>query len=323
MEMHLWLSEREIDCLLQMHSNVDWRVYIKLRKRADFRSGRLTHPSALRMTHASIARQVSVQSSRGVKAFDVEGKEVSRSIERLVRVGLIDELDYEGGYLRLRLPLVKGDVDNEPESDGKLSQSADDTKPILSRPEATEKPAVRTNHVEEDFWEDDSDEEDGSRLSQQEEGEIAVSLENTASDAIPDSCVNNTVNSLNKNNNPPSIMKSGGQGSPSAKRSTTKTNSPAKRAYGENPEKDKGEDEAARFCGIVRDEGKGGIRYLDTALSREIYASWKGLNVSESDLRNAVREVLSRPQNPPTPTSIDKELREQFKARNKPRTLHL
>jgi hypothetical protein len=92
---------------------------------------------------------------------------------------------------------------------------------------------------------------------------------------------------------------------PAASKNPIQTRSAATQ-LAENPEE---KAQIDRYRDIVREEGSGIIRYLDTAISRGIYLSWAKLKADLRDVREAVRTVLKSAHLLQTPTSIDIVLR--------------
>ncbi len=114
-------TQKEQNLLMQARNFVDLRVYMHIKEKADFESGRLEHPSALRLTATTIARAISLPAMQGASALEFSRFAVMRSLERLEALGLIDEVDRSGKFLRLRLPMVTA---NTCESDTEQKKSA-------------------------------------------------------------------------------------------------------------------------------------------------------------------------------------------------------
>ena len=304
MDRFFWISQQEIDALLETRGN-DWRVYLALRHRADFTHGRFTHYSAKRITAASIGRDISLPAAAGVPALAMTRKDVSRALERLIKCGLIDDMSRENGFLRLRLPHVAASAAGQTQSQNRLPQVENEIASGLSRTEPATKPSTqgasggnkgRLPH------EESQDAPRASRTNAVKSAEI-IALHGFAGNDSGD------VNNKNKTLSNTPCVHEGGNHSPSAK----KTYSPASRACDEKPENPETEKQVDRFRDLVIEEGEGIIQYPDTSISRKIYASWVRMNPRECDVREAVRSVLEHPEQRPTPTSIDIELRSQIK----------
>lgn len=140
--MHFWISQTEINLLLASR-NDDWRVYLTLRQHASFKTGRLDHYSAKKMTAASIARAISLPSSAGVPAMEMTRKDVSRSLARLVRCGLVSELTRERGFLRLRLPYAVVNTNKGAEGQNRMPQTDENRPPRVSHVETEQSVAAQ------------------------------------------------------------------------------------------------------------------------------------------------------------------------------------
>ena len=304
MERFFWMSQQEIDTLMKTRGE-DWRVYLCLRKRANFETGWLDHYSAKKMTSASIGREISLPSSSGVPVLEMTRKDVSRSLVRLIGSGLIDGLSREKNFLRLRLPLIKANTKEEKASQSRLSQTEGEKRSRMSRVETAIILPVKGVADGTGAGVSQDDPQLALIVSHAETAESAqiLAFQRIAGNEI------DTVNNKNKNISKPPISE-GENHSPSA----GKTHTPALRACNQKPEKSRAEkpDAANRVRDIVATVGKDAnghnlIRNLYTERSKIIFRGLAGFD--ERDIREAVRNVLSNTNLPPSPESIDSVLR--------------
>lgn len=296
--MHFWISQTEINLLLASR-NDDWRVYLELRQHASFKTGRLDHYSAKKMTAASIARAISLPSSAGVPAMEMTRKDVSRSLERLVRCGLVSELTRERGFLRLQLPYAVVNTNKGAEGQNRMPQTDENRPPRVSHVETEQSVAAQdaAKRTETRLPPDAS-----ANCPRQSQGETNKSSETVAVQAICGS-ESAPVNSKNKVNNKPPVFR-GETPSPSAlkphlDRSTS--------GLPENPE-----EPADRYRSIVEEESKGIIMFTGSDMSRNIFRRWALIKAGERDIRDAVREVMTTASMRQTPNSVDEVLRSKM-----------
>ncbi len=296
--MHFWISLTESNLLMATRGE-DWRVYLLLRQRASFKTGRLDHYSAKRMTAASIAREISLPASAGVPAMEMSRKDVSRSLARLVRCGLVSELTRERGFLRLRLPYAVVNTNKGAEGQNSMPQTDENRPPRVSHVETEQSVAAQdaAKRTETRLPPDAS-----ANCPRQSQGEIKKSSETVAVQAICGS-ESASVNSKNKVNNKPPVFR-GETPSPSAlkphlDRSTS--------GLPENPE-----EPADRYRSIVEEESKGIIMFTGSDMSRNIFRRWALIKAGERDIRDAVREVMTTASMRQTPNSVDEVLRSKM-----------
>lgn len=297
-------NSTELDSLMTVRNDCDWRVYMNLRKSADFKTGKLEHRSALQITTGKIAREISLPAANGSAPIIFERWDVLNSIERLIKAGLIDSFEKVGHYLRLRLPLLiqhsKDTAERSSRSEAEKQQRATRsmTTPQTLVAEASptvEKTRCAPSSVENDPWSSPGEDECPS--------ETVVAQGFQADERPAFSTVNpkSTITPLKTQDKNPR----GETPLPSASKNQIQIRSAASQ-LAENTE------EAAqinRYRDIVREEGGSIIRYLDTAISRGIYLSWANLKADLRDVREAVRTVLKSAHLLQTPGSIDIVLR--------------
>lgn len=297
-------NSTELDSLMSVRNDCDWRVYMSLRKSADFKTGKLEHRSALQITTGKIAREISLPAANGSAPIIFERWDVLNSIERLIKAGLIDCFEKVGHYLRLRLPL--------------LIQASKDTAERCARSEAEKQPrSARMLKTHQTLVADASSMVEIKRCARSEaendpwsslkESELPSGTVVTQRFQASEQTAFSTINPRSTIT-PPKTQDENPRGEtplPSASKTQIQTRSAATQ-LAENPE------ESAQidcYRDIVHEEGAGIIRYLDTAISRGIYLSWAKLKTDLRDVREAVRTVLKSAHLLQTPGSIDIVLR--------------
>lgn len=123
MEQYFSFGKQEFRAIRQLR-DCDWRVYCCLREKADFKTGRLEHPTSLKMTAASIARDISLPGQSGIPALEFSRKDVERSLSRLEVLGFIDEREREGRFIRLRMPMVATNTAKSEPSQTRVTQKS-------------------------------------------------------------------------------------------------------------------------------------------------------------------------------------------------------
>jgi hypothetical protein len=298
MERGFFITQTELTALLRTRHPDDWRVYFALRQRADFRSGRLEHYSALKMTTGSIAAEISLPSSQGTEASSVNKWGVGRSLKRLEALGLIDELKRSGKYLRLRCPLIYQEkqerkATNSPKSTGRSTTMSDPWK---------EGEGLTSSGIAGHSNRTDAIKPATTQANSNGKAATVANPENAANEAASGLARGGgcSLSIKNKSTITPSAIQ-GGNGSPAAHQ-----NQPA--AFGgsaveieETPE--------ARYRRIVEDEGGGVIRFIDSKMSAQVFKGWAAIKAGERDVRDAVREVIYDASRKPTPHSVDDVLR--------------
>lgn len=302
-------STNELNTLLMMKNDIDIRVYATLRKSTDFKTGKLEHRTALEITTGKIARLISVPASQGSAELKFERWDVMRSIERLIKAGLIDSFATVGNFLRLRLPLSIVPCITKKNSARKADENTEKSARTLTTPQTLVAEASTT--VEKTKCASCQDENDPwSALDEDEWPSETVVAQGFQADVQP---AFSTVNP--KSTITPLKAQTENQGGKDLLPAASKTqNQPQKQLQthtaatqlAENPEE---KAQINRYRDIVREEGGSIIRYLDTAISRGIYLSWANLKADLRDVREAVRIVLKSAHLLQTPTSIDIVLR--------------
>lgn len=294
----------ELDSLMTVRNDCDWRVYMNLRKSADFKTGKLEHRSALQITTGKIAREISLPAANGSAPIVFERWDVLNSIERLIKAGLIDSFEKVGHYLRLRLPLLvqpskdmaerssRSEVEKQPRS----ARSVTTPQTLVAEASPTvEKTRCAPSTVENDPWSSPDEDELHS------ESVVAQGFQANEQPAFSTVNPKSTITPLKTQDENPR----GETPLPSASKNQIQTHTAASQ-LAENTEETA---QINRYRDIVREEGGSIIRYLDTAISRGIYLAWAKLKADVRDVREAVRTVLKSAHLLQTPGSIDIVLR--------------
>lgn len=297
-------NSTELDSLMTVRNDCDWRVYMNLRKSADFKTGKLEHRSALQITTGKIAREISLPAANGSAPIVFERWDVLNSIERLIKAGLIDSFEKVGHYLRLRLPLLvqpskdmaerssRSEVEKQPRS----ARSVTTPQTLVAEASPTvEKTRCAPSTVKNDPWSSPCEDEWPS------ETVVAQGFQGDEQAAFSTVNPKSTITPLKTQDENPR----GETTLPSASKTQIQTHTAASQ-LAENTEETA---QINRYRDIVREEGGSIIRYLDTAISRGIYLSWAKLKADLRDVREAVRTVLKSAHLLQTPTSIDIVLR--------------
>jgi hypothetical protein len=309
MKPYFSLSTEET-ALLKRTRGDECRLYIALRERADFKTGRLDHPSARHLTSASLARELSLPASQGMPALILERKDISRGIERLQTQGLVDEVERQGHAIRLRLPLVARSTCNAQPAQNKLSQREAEPAPKMSRFPGD---AAPTENLEEWAASQSAAEYETPRLSQPPakprarlpQTHSGHSVETPAGlgfSGFSDGALNTEKQILSTPITPP---KAGKVIPPSAAK--TKTHH-APSALANEPEKTKPESAAAAaFEAIIA--GQRQILYPRSPTSRSLYLIWAEMAVSPEEVQAAIADAISDTRRPPTPNRVDAAIR--------------
>lgn len=290
-------TQREQNLLGQARNFADSRVYMHLKEKADFESGRLEHPSALRLTTGTIAREISLPAIQGAPALEFSIFAVIRSLERLEALGLIDEVDRSGRFLRLRLPLVAANTCESNTEQKKSASNSTENRAKSARKSASSKHSetvaaqgVQDTHIGKSARK--------SARNCTENGEKSASIENDESSetVAAQGISGGNVVSLNMKkqsvlNSLPQTPSGGETQSPSATQTQTQTQprTPSDDGFQETEE----EKAVNRIRDIVADEADGMIEFIGTKKSRGFYKRWHRLDISEDRIRRAVREVIA------------------------------
>jgi len=287
-------TQREQNMLKQVRNFVDLRVYMHIKEKADFESGCLEHPSSLRLTTGTIAREISLPATQGKPALKFTHFDVLHSLERLADIGLIDEVGRSGKFLRLRLPMVAA---NTCESDTEQKKSA---RKSTENGEKSARKFARSENSEIVVGQGFQDTHIGKSARKSarnctENGEKSARIENGESSetVVGQRFSGDNIVSLNMKKQ--SVLKSLPQTpegeetpSPSATQTKNQPHTPSDDGLQETEEKAEN-----RIRDIVADEADGMIDFIDTKKSRGFYKRWHLLDISEDRIRSAVREVIA------------------------------
>ncbi len=288
----------EMSALIGQARGEDCRLYLALRRRADFKTGTMAHPSTKNLSLSSLARLLSLPASPGVPALDLTHKDVRRGIQRLEALGLIDEIRHEGRSLKLRLPLVakaaerlSGKVAEKPK---RLSGNSHNQKQAKTHEESAPSREASINLA---LRLSGTEAENRLRLS----GNVSTQSTETIADAgFAGNRERALITKTKDINTPCTLSKTGKERSPSAPKIETHH---APSALTENLEK------SDRFRAIIEEAGHKRLLWVDSQTSRRIYANWEAMGVSDADIRNAVVELLAHPERKPTPNGVDAIIR--------------
>ena len=306
MKPYFSLSTEET-ALLKRTRGDECRLYIALRERADFKTGRLDHPSARHLTSASLARELSLPASQGMPALILERKDISRGIERLQTQGLVDEVERQGHAIRLRLPLVARSTCNAHPAQNKLSQREAEPAPRMSRFPGD---AASTENLEE--WAASQSAagnvtprlsqppaKSRARLPQTHSGHSVETPAGLGLSGFSDCALNTEIQ---KTSTPITQPKAGKVIPPSAAK--IKTHHAPSALTAEN-------EKCNRYRAILDEVGQGRIQWTNSKISCGYYAAWEAWKLSDADVRAAAIELLGQPERPQTPNSVDAILREK------------
>jgi len=286
-------TQREQNMLKQVRNFVDLRVYMHIKEKADFESGRLEHPSALRLTTGTIAREISLPAIQGAPALEFSIFAVIRSLERLEALGLIDEVDRSGRFLRLRLPMAAANTCESNTEQKKSASNSTENRAKSARKSASYKRSetVAAQGVQ-DTHTGKSARKSASNCT--ENGEKSASIENDESSetVVGQGFSGDNIVSLNMKKQ--SVLNSlpqtpSGEETPSPSATQNQPHTPSDDGLQETKE----EKAVNRIRDIVADEADGMIDFVDTKKSRGFYKRWYLLNISEDRIRSAVREVIA------------------------------
>lgn len=303
-------NSTELDSLMTVRNDCDWRVYMNLRKSADFKTGKLEHRSALQITTGKIAREISLPAANGSAPIIFERWDVLNSIERLIKAGLIDNFEKVGHYLRLRLPLLiqpskdtaERSSRSEAEKQQRSARSVTTPQSLVAEASPTvEKTRCAPSTVKNDPWSSPCEDEWPSETF------VAQGFQGDEQPAFSTVNPKSTITPLKAHDE----IQGGKDPLPAASKTQNQPQKPIQTHTAASQLAEKTEETAQinRYRDIVREEGGSIIRYLDTAISRGIYLSWAKLKADLRDVREAVRTVLKSAHLLQTPGSIDIVLR--------------
>lgn len=297
MERFFRYTQREQDLIDETRHLIDTRVYSHLKKKADFESGCLEHPSALRLTTGTIARAISLPAKERIAALTFTHKDVGQALKRLEALGLVDQLEPNGRYLRLRLPMVAVSTSERSQGQNQIVRSDAKNRGQIVRQ------IVR------------SDAENGVQIVRSENDESSETVEAqgfAGSNVVPLKIEKQSIiKSL------PPISPQGGEETPSSSthqnpNPNPNPNSPS--IDGSQEEAEKTETEIGRLRTVVADAAKtcgGFIKCLDSEPSTEIIAGWVARGVKNWEVEEACEQVIANPNMKPFVNSIDTLLRQQ------------
>ncbi|HHK8324221.1 hypothetical protein [Serratia nevei] len=323
MERFFRYTQREQDLIDETRHLIDTRVYSHLKKKADFESGCLEHPSALRLTTGTIARAISLPAKERIAALTFTHKDVGQALKRLEALGLVDQLEPNGRYLRLRLPMVAVSTSERSQGQNQIVRSDAKNRGQIVRQ------IVRSENSEtveaQGFAEDGgvqivrqivrSDAENGVQIVRSENDESSETVEAqgfAGSNVVPLKIEKQSIiKSL------PPISPQGGEETPSSSthqnpNPNPNPNSPS--IDGSQEEAEKTETEIGRLRTVVADAAKtcgGFIKCLDSEPSTEIIAGWVARGVKNWEVEEACEQVIANPNMKPFVNSIDTLLRQQ------------
>lgn len=317
MEQFFGFSKGEFAAFRNLRES-EMHVYCCLRERADFKSGRLEHPTALKMTAASIARDISLPGRSGVPALVYSRRDVERSLSRLEDLGFVDERSREGRFIRLRLPMVAASTAKGEPSQTRVNQKNAQGEPRKSlRVNQTENAETVVARGFQEFDGARVNQESGlgcnkksARVNQTETDKIAetVAAQGTSDGKIvPFS----TFFSTKKSVLPPKSPQ-GGEETPSS--STPENPNPLAADGGSQEESEKTETEIRRLRTVVADAAKacsGFIQCLNSERSTEILAGWVARGWKDREIEDACERVIENPDMKPYVDSIDTLMRQQ------------
>ncbi len=287
-------TQREQSMLKQVRNFVDLRVYMHIKEKADFESGRLEHPSALRLTASTIAREVSLPAMQGTPALKFSRFTVMRSLERLEALGLIDEVDRSGKFLRLRLPMVAANTcESDTEQKKSARKSTDNGEKSARKFARSENSEIVVGQGFQDTHIGKSARKSARNCTENGEKSARTGNEESSETVVGQGFLGDNIVSLNMKKQ--SVLKSLPQTpsgeetqSPSATQTQTQPRTPSDDGLQETEEK-----AVNRIRDIVADEADGMIDFIDTKKSRGFYKRWHLLGISEDRIRSAVREVIA------------------------------
>lgn len=314
MEQYFSFTKQEFRAVRQLRDG-EWRVYCCLREKADFKTGRLEHPTALKMTAASIARDISLPGQSGVPALEFSRFDVLRSLDRLEDLGFIDEREREGRFLRLRMPMVATNTAKSEPSQTRVqqknAQGATNSSLGVQQMKSVETVAAQgfqefnAARVQQETAPGCN--EKSARVQQTENAEIP---ETVATQGISDGKIVpfSTVFSTKKSVLSP-LPPAGGE-EPRSPSASEKSKATPLAADGGLQEAEKTEIQrlrtvvanAAKVCGGV-------IRCLNSAKSTEVLESWVPAGFKDWWIQDAVKLVIETPSEQPFVNAVDAVMR--------------
>ncbi len=310
-------TQREQDLIDEVRHLIDSRVYSHLKKKADFESGCLEHPSALRLTTGTIASAISLPAKERIAALTFTHNDVRHSLKRLEALGLVDQLEQNGRYLRLRLPMAAMSTSERSQGQNQIVRSdAKNRGQIVRqivRSESSE--TVATQGLAEDGAGQTvrqivrSDAENGGQIVRSENGESSETI--AAQGFAGSNVVPLKIEKQSIINSPPYPPEGGEENLlPSASEKPT----PLAADGGSQEESEKTKPEIRRLRKLVADAAKksgGFIQCLNSERSTAILAGWATTKFKDMDIEDACGRVIANPDMKPFVDSIDTLMRQQ------------
>ncbi len=309
-------SAQEFGIILSGASGDEGLLYIALKKFADFKTGLMKHHVAKRLNFSFLANMLSRDSRQGCEARVFTHVEIRRLLNRLVTLGLVDEMEHDGRTLSLRLPLVRGEYGKGKSVATMLSgkTAAEKPKSSGSCSDGSKPKNPATARVSEVMGNDGKERLSGppdnpdERLSGDKDVKLSGSLagQGFATDHAG-SFSTNTKTSVQ----PP--LQREGKTSPSAGENQTPKPRHDPSGLIQKTERPEADSSGNGFLELIEREGEGLIRFHASEISRKIYRSWERCKFDSRDVGEAIRKVLGTQWMSPTPNSIDAVLRETFR----------
>ena len=307
---YLSFNSSELGILLSEASSLETQLYLALKKYTDFKTKLISHAAEWRLSLSFFATMLSRPARQGCPELKVHHQGVKRMLEHLTMLGLVADLDMTGTALKMRLPLIGTKVQPTSEklcrqvaqNPARLCGDSTDGKTLTSRA-TTGLPADSENRSNGRLC--GPEVKNGARLC----GKMIDQIEETQTGrAIQGEDVLCTVHSQQQQYTPYAVNPKGGK-PPSAPENPNQNQKHLKAETGKPEETAKTATKENRFEAIVAQAGQGRILWLDSKMSRAIYSRWNALDLSESDLRDAIGVLLTEPERHQTANSIDEIIR--------------
>ncbi len=294
------LDKHEMSALIGQARGEDCRLYLALRRRADFKTGTMAHPSTKNLSLSSLARLLSLPASPGVPALALTHTDIRRGVQRLEALGLVDEIRHDGRALKLRLPLVANAAEKlsgqVAEKARRLSGNSQNQRQTETQEASAPSQEASINSA---ATLSSAEAKNGLRLSGNTFTESAEALADTGITGNRGNCFITKTKDVNTPCTQPKA-KAGNDTSPSAPKFKTHH---APSALAKSLEK------SDRFRAIMEEAGQKRLLWVDSLTSKRIYANWDAMGVSDADIRDAVVELLAHPERKPTPNGVDAIIR--------------